>query len=332
LLILRFSALGDVAMTAPVVRAYAAAYPKILFTMVSSPLPAPLFQGISNLRFEAVNTNAYKGLGGTIRLFRRLRKLQPDLLLDLHQVLRTHILRVLFRLGGLSVFAVHKGRRQKRRLTRAKRKCLHPLPSMISRYEAVFVQAGFAPLHIDRAPLVGTIPIPKPPENSRRRVGIAPFAKHPSKFWPLEKTEELVRRLSLSGHYELFLLGSRQEADILSNWAGRYADTRCIADVHNFAQELNIIGSFDLLVSMDSANMHLASFKGVPVVSIWGGTHPYAGFYGWRQDPQQAVQSDLTCRPCSVFGNKSCRQGSLDCLQSISVDTVFWKIERNFAP
>jgi len=81
------------------------------------------------------------------------------------------------------------------------------------------------------------------------------------------------------------------------------------------------------MLSMDSANMHLASFVGVPVISIWGATHPYAGFYGWNQSPDNAVQIEMECRPCSVFGNKKCFRGDYACLLNIKPQLVLNKIE-----
>jgi ADP-heptose:LPS heptosyltransferase len=78
---------------------------------------------------------------------------------------------------------------------------------------------------------------------------------------------------------------------------------------------------------MDSANMHLASIYGVPVVSIWGATHPFAGFYGWMQDVNNIVQADLYCRPCSVFGNKPCYRGDHACMQMITTEMLMQKIE-----
>jgi len=73
--------------------------------------------------------------------------------------------------------------------------------------------------------------------------------------------------------------------------------------------------------------MHLASLFGVPVVSIWGATHPFAGFYGYGQSPENIVQIDLECRPCSVFGNRKCYRGDWACMQLISPEVIVEKID-----
>ena len=82
----------------------------------------------------------------------------------------------------------------------------------------------------------------------------------------------------------------------------------------------------DVMVSMDSGNMHLASLTATPVVSIWGATHPFAGFMGWRQNPDNAIGLNLPCRPCSVYGNKPCLRGDYACLKNISPEMVLEKV------
>ena len=81
------------------------------------------------------------------------------------------------------------------------------------------------------------------------------------------------------------------------------------------------------MVSMDSANMHFASAVGVPVVSIWGATHPDFGFYGYGQDRDNALCADLPCQPCSAFGQKPCRYGDCRCMNAVTPEAVLEKIE-----
>jgi ADP-heptose:LPS heptosyltransferase len=74
--------------------------------------------------------------------------------------------------------------------------------------------------------------------------------------------------------------------------------------------------------------MHLASLLGTTVVSVWGATHPYAGFTGWRQSPENIVQIDKPCRPCSVYGNKKCYRDDAPyaCMKEISPSMIIEKI------
>lgn len=94
--------------------------------------------------------------------------------------------------------------------------------------------------------------------------------------------------------------------------------------------ELALIRQLDLMLCMDSGNMHLAALSGVPVLSIWGATHPFAGFgpYGQADKHLLQIPNDvLPCRPCSVFGNKPCWRGDWACLQMISVEMVFERMQ-----
>ncbi len=69
-----------------------------------------------------------------------------------------------------------------------------------------------------------------------------------------------------------------------------------------------------VMLTMDSGNMHLASLVGTRVVSIWGATHPFAGFLGFGQSEDDCIQRDLPCRPCSIYGNKACKFGDYRCM------------------
>ena len=91
-------------------------------------------------------------------------------------------------------------------------------------------------------------------------------------------------------------------------------------------EELSLIYQLDVMISMDSANMHLASLVNTPVVSIWGATHPYAGFMGWNQRIDNAVQIDLPCRPCSIYGKKPCYRNDFACMNQITPETIVEKV------
>ena len=116
------------------------------------------------------------------------------------------------------------------------------------------------------------------------------------------------------------------EQEQLAQWSQGKQDVHNMAGLYSMDDELRLMGLLDVMVTMDSANMHLASLVETPVVSVWGATHPFAGFYGWGQDSKSAVQVDLECRPCSVFGNKTCHRGDFACMQLISPKMLIHKI------
>ena len=330
-LVFRFSSLGDVAMTVPVLKLLLQQHPDLRVTMVSTHFVQPLFEGLDRLSFYAVEPKAkHKGLSGMYRLFRELRSLNKfDSIADLHNVLRTKLLRFFFRFSAISLSVIDKGRKEKKELTRPHDKKLRPLKSTFRRYADVFEQLG---LQVQLEAEKGIVRLSvkndmlQLKQEGYRLLGIAPFALHPEKMYPSEKMKEVIRLLEQHSGIKVLLLGSKNDAVALEQWESQFPHVRSLAGKINFKKELEIISQLDLMVSMDSANMHLASLYGVPVISIWGGTHPYLGFYGWGQSLENAIQVDLECRPSSVFGNKPCPRGDLACLNLISPVSIYEKI------
>jgi ADP-heptose:LPS heptosyltransferase len=572
LLVFRFSALGDVAMTVPVVKSLLQQYPDLQVTYVSNAFVAPLFTGIERLHFQAADLKGrHNGIKGLFNLYRELsRTYNFDAIADLHNVLRTQILRFFFIASFKKIAVIDKGRKEKKELTRKEHKVFKPLKSTIQRYADVFAALGLpvqlhqhlesvkhnsspheynvsqgenqlhteysdnhfnqsnlqtteysklqsnhdaqansgpqvnpvqeritgepsvssiedfrspdsgnqaasnsadnsaedateikrlhlsgpgqqnqssqnrqsssepqpqetfqdssgtkyqeplqsssgpkhqetldisqgchisfspnpapssisnpnpSPLYNQNPPLTSDAPpqvssssnsdiLPSvfntnnpsstsnlkdtslisglidpsltsdlndssiisdsndlsliPGSNSSFLIGIAPFAQHAEKMYPHEKMKEVLRLLLQHQNIKVLLFGGgKLEVSLLQQWEKEIPGLESVAGKMSFHNELKLITQLDLMVSMDSANMHLASLSGIPVISIWGSTHPFAGFYGWGQSPDDAIQVDLYCRPCSVFGNRPCFRGDLACMNSISPFVVYNKI------
>lgn len=319
-------------MTVPVLKNLLQQHPQLQVTVVSTLFHAPLFAGIERLHFFAADLKGrHKGIAGLFRLFREVRQgRRIDAVADLHNVLRTNILKTFFSFTRVRWIAQDKGRGEKAALTRANNKKLKPLKTTFQRYADVFAQLGF-PVQLqvgaglkekENIPPVLADAI----KSGKKCIGIAPFAQYERKTYPNQKMQEVLRLLAQHKDLELFLLGGKSDAERLRQWAAENNRLQVVAGTMPFAEELDFIAHLHLVVSMDSANMHLASLFGVPVVSIWGATHPYAGFYGWGQPLQNAVQIDLACRPCSVFGNKPGPRTDLACMQGIAPLVVYEKI------
>lgn len=339
LLVIRFSAFGDVAMTIPVIDSLARQYPDVEITVLTQPFVAPLFVHLpSNVRFQGVKLANYKGVSGLYRLYKELKVAQYDAVADLHDVLRTKVIRTLFRLNGTKVAAIDKGRDEKKALTRWNSKVFKPLKSSFERYADVFRALGyevtvqFTSIYAGKeqpdTQEVETLLSLKPKSASDRWIGIAPFAAHAGKLLPEATTLALIEKLSVEPNTTVFLFGGKGEQEKLVKWASSYSNTYAVAGVLGLEKELALLSQLHLLVAMDSANMHLASLVGTPVVSVWGATHPYAGFMGWNQSPDNAVQVALPCRPCSVFGNKPCQRVDYACLQGITAEMILKKINQ----
>lgn len=329
-LVMRFSALGDVAMTIPVVRAFLGQHPEKEVLMLSNEQFAGLFEDIDRLQFIGVDLkNKYKGLIGIFRIYQMLKKqYQFYAVADLHAVLRTFLLGFLLRLGKKKLAILNKGRLEKFALTRKGAKIFRPLPHATERYMDVFkrLELGIdGKLDLSNA----DIQVKKDSKNASKKIkiGFAPFAKHDAKMYSLDKFKEVVRHFDNDVFEIYFFGGGGAERRILNEWESQFTHVIKKPEGISLKQELEIMKGLKLMVTMDSANMHLASLVGVEVVSIWGATHPYAGFYGYNQNPLNAVQVNLACRPCSVFGNKTCWRGDNACMQQISTDVIIEKVE-----
>ncbi len=338
LLVFRFSSLGDVAMTVPVLKLLLQQHPHLHVTMVSNAFMQPLFGNIERLQFYSVDLKGkHNGLKGLYRLYRELKKsFSIDAIADLHDVLRTKVLRAFFFLSGKPVSAIDKGRKEKKELTRQENKILKPLKSTFERYAEVFASLKL-PVDLHRSEgVIKTASTPPRISDLRTEgysiIGLAPFAQYAEKTYPPGKMKEVIRLLSGNKKIKIFLFGGKKEAPVFEQWEKEFEVVESLAGKVSFETELEWIAGLDVMISMDSANMHLASLYGVPVVSIWGATHPYAGFYGWGQQPANAVQIELYCRPCSVFGNRPGYRGDLLCMNSILPLTVYNKVMENLFP
>ena len=356
ILVIRFSAMGDVAMTVPVVYSLAKQYPHVRVTVLSRPFARPFFENLApNVGFmEADIKGEYKGVKGLNALYRRLIAKQFTAIADLHSVLRSSYLRMRFNLASFKVAHIDKHRKGKRKLVATSGKILEKQPSSFQNYADVFAELGY-PVKMDFTSIfpeeggdlnllpekVFQVTVDNNMDNStvinkdaynpeEPWMGIAPFAAHEGKIYPVQQMEKVIQHLIHNHpHCRIFLFGGGpNETPTLDEWAEKYPQVvNASALLNGMKDELILMSHLRTMLSMDSANMHLASLVNTPVVSIWGATHPYAGFMGWHQDPSNAVQIELPCRPCSIYGNKPCMRGDFACMKNISPEIVAQKVE-----
>ena len=329
LLVIRFSALGDIAMTVPVVHDLAVQYPDLEITMLSREMARPLFERMpDNVHFIAADLKGrHKGLTGLCRLWHDAHLSDFDYIADFHDVLRTWWLRSEGCLRRKKVAKIDKGRKGKKALTRKNAKVLAQQATSFDRYAKVLEQLGFPTRHefvsLDYSPYCE-----RKKQPDELWVGIAPFAKHEAKRYPLTKMEQVIKALDERPGTTVFLFGGgKDEKQQIERLCANFTHVRPAESQLGLKGELALMGQLDVMLSMDSANMHLASLVGTRVVSVWGGTHPFAGFMGWGQKPADCVQLDLPCRPCSVYGNKPCHRGDYACLNGIAPETILEKLD-----
>ena len=330
ILVTRMSAMGDVAMTVPVVASLLSQNADVEVVMVSTPRFAPMFAGLERFTFVGADTRKeYKGLAGIFKLFRHLRRqYRVDAVVDLHAVLRSYVLRGLYRLCGTPVYGIDKGRAEKKQLVKCGYARGRQLKTSVERYRETFERAGLNVAVDFKTLFPKNEKIELPMEvKTGKWIAVAPFAQHRGKIYPLEKMEQVVKRLSQAEGVTVLLFGGgKKEVETLEGWAGKYEHTVSVAGCYPMDMELHILNKCDVVLSMDSSNMHLASLVGTPVVSVWGATHPFAGFYGYGQKAEYALQTSLECRPCSIYGNVPCHRGDYACMEDIAVETVAGKV------
>ena len=331
---MRLSAMGDVAMTVPVLRAFVKQYPHIKLTVISRPFFKPFFNEIPNLEFFAFDEKErHKGFPGLLRLFRDVKKRKIDAFADLHNVLRSKVVSLLFALSGKKRATVDKGREGKKELTRSENKIFKQLPTMFERHAKVFEQLGFPldlsnPVFPEKAALSTEILEIIGNKNSKL-IGIAPFAQYDSKVYPLDLMKEVIEKLAENPANKILLFGGgKKEIEILESLAQPFENVINMAGKIKFQQELQLISNLDVMLSMDSGNAHIAAMLGVKVVTLWGATHPYAGFLPFNQTLENALTSDRNQYPklpTSVYGNKVV-EGYEDAMRSISPAKIIEKI------
>lgn len=333
-LVIRLSALGDVAISVPLIKALAEQYPEHEFIMVSQPMMVGLFESCpSNVIFKpAAIRSKHKGILGLYRLYREIGYRNVDVVCDMHDVVRSRILSFFFSLHRLPIFRIDKERKPRALLTRRRNKVFRQLKTSFERYRDVFACAGMSLNYFDLRPKMepSIVYMPKMeslhgPKNTIW-LGIAPFAQHQGKIYPLEKMQVVLAHFANDKRFTTFLFGGgASEIQQMEKWMEVFPSLKR-PKCNSLKEEVQLIGCLDLMLAMDSANMHLGSLAHTPVVSIWGATHPYAGFYGLFQAERNRIQLDLPCRPCSIYGNKPCFRKDYACLNSITPESIIDRI------
>lgn len=335
----RLSAMGDVSLTVPAIKAVIQANPDLEITLVTRKFFAPFFYDIPRLQLIFPDlTGRHKGITGLFRLYRELKKSGPfESVIDLHGVIRTRILTFLFKNSGTPGFSIDKGRKEKKFIITSR--YIRALKHTTVRYLETFETAGFKG-QIGKAPYLTIMEEANRKADlfveesvtdaGRLKIGLAPFATFQPKIWGIQNFRELISLINGECETEFFLFGGgSREVGLLKAFQKFSPNIHLVAGELELSEELALIGKLDLMITMDSSNMHLAALSGIPTISIWGGTHPAFGFFALGQPTEYHLQtpaSSLKCRPCSVFGNKPCIYPTPKCMEMVKPQEVFNKL------
>ena len=240
---------------------------------------------------------------------------------DFHDVIRTKILRILLRSRFIEFKVIKKERLLKKKIIR-KKISLKKLKHTTERYREClschFPRILDIPLERSITKIV----------SSKKKIGIAPFAAHSSKIWPIENYHPIISKFK-DFEFILFAFGEK-EITAANKIIAEHKNCSLISPNISIIEQMNLINEFDVFISMDRANMHLGCLTSTPVISIWGPTHYYLGF-GPLFNEENIIQishKKMTCRPCSVYGkikskDKECSTKSM---KDITPDMVIKKM------
>lgn len=334
ILVIRTSAMGDVALVATVIKAINEQYPGVSIILLTRPAYRAFFESYESVTlFLTSFKERHKGIFGLFRIVKEITELgKVDHVIDLHDVLRSKVLRLFFRFGGVPVSVINKGRAEKRRLIKGRNNIR--LKHSVERYVEVFKKAGF-PLNLTAGPWIAAgervreATIKKTGFAPFLNIGVAPYAKHQLKMWPEENMVRLLNLIAARSNAHFWLFGGKEEAERLDRFAEKVPGAVSLAGSLSLSEEIALIGELSFMIAMDSSNMHMAALSGTKVISIWGGTDPSAGFGAWMQPDEYFMRiprEELTCRPCTVFGKGTCRRGDFACMNWLTPERIFEKI------
>ena len=329
ILVIRFSAMGDVAMTIPVLRALTEQHPELKITVLTRAFFKPFFQDLKNVEvYTADLKGKHKGVLGLYKLSKELKALNFDAVADLHNVLRSKILKLFFK--GKKVVQLEKGRAEKKSLISGKQ--FQQLKTTYQRYRNVFETLGFQ-IDLSRPTFPETKPLTEKCNDfisvkGKKTIGIAPFAAHKSKMYPLEQMDQVIAELSKDYNIVLFG-GGTEEVEVLNKFETKFDNVSSIAGKLTLDEELILISNLNVMLAMDSGNAHLAAMLGKKVITIWGVTHPYAGFAPFNQPDDNALianREKYPLIPTSVYGNKF-PKGYENAAGSVSIEEIVAKVK-----
>lgn len=328
-LVMRLSVLGNVAMTIPVLYPVCKANPDTRFIMLTKMWPATMFHDRpANLKVVDFDVKGnHSGLFGLLKLSAQLYKLYDiDAVADLHNLRGTKIIDAYMRARGAKVAGLDREKSKRKALVTHKTN--EPVTPIHERYRNVFKQLGleapdnFTHLYDGRDWPVSPIVLDKEP--GQRWIAISPFSSHRNKAYPLDQMEKVIAELTKHENYWIFLMGGgKAEKIALRSIARKYKNVVSMAEVkHKFIDEYALFAKCDLMLTMESANMHLASLVDLQAMTIWGPTSSACGYLGYNQIVEDDIQLDMPCRPCSISGDKPCKFKDYRCLKNISPEYI----------
>lgn len=313
ILILRFSSIGDIVLTTPVIRCLKTQLPNAEIHFATKKNFKVLVENNPYIdKFHLLDTSDNQ-------LIADLKKEKFDYVIDLHHNIRT--LKIKLSLGVKS-FSFDKLNIQKWLLVNLK---INQMPKVhiVDRYMKTVEPLGVIN---DQKGLDYFIPAKDevdlnllPIQFQNGFIAYAIGGQHFTKKMPTERIIEICKNQTKP----VILLGGKEDFEAgeqIKNAIGNTILNACGA--YNLNQSASILGLSDLVITHDTGLMHIAAALKKRVISIWGNTVPEFGMYPYLIDYQIVENKDLSCRPCSKIGYKKCPKGHFKCMKEIDLQEL----------
>ena len=334
ILVIQTAFIGDAILTLPLIQALKIHYPKSSIDVVVAPRTAEIFvhhPAISNI-IQYDKRGRDKGIKGLRRMRNELRTANYDLILVPHRSLRSAFLTWLLH-PSLSIgFDTSAGRWLFKRIVRYN-PSFHEIErnlSLLSSLKLPIVAAELPRLYPSNqdVQILDSIMSADKVNSYKNIIALAPGTIWNTKRWPADRFAAVCQRVA-SENIAIVLLGGKED-EALCRHVTEIAQRK---NVFNAAGKLTLLQSAELirrckvLVSNDSAPMHIAVAMGTPVVAIFGATIPGFGFA--PRGPRDIVveTNGLKCRPCSIHGGKTCPIKTFECMMAIDPEVVVSKLK-----
>jgi heptosyltransferase-2 len=334
ILVIRFSSLGDIILTTPVLENLKEKFPRsqIYFLTKSKYSDLLVHDPRIHTLIKFDPKNKHKGIKGFVRLVKELNSNNFDILIDLHSNLRSFFLRRLVK----SNTKIKYRKRWFSRFLMVRFKFLKTKSvSTLESYLKVFKKLQIEPEEKTPILFVGQNEIDFSNkfllEAGIKKddivIGVHPGAKWETKRWDKEKFEQVCRSLIKKENLRIILFGDSDDEELIRKIAEKLPDPRVIIAIGlSLNRLMGLIQNCDCLITNDSGPMHIAEGFRVPVIAIFGPTHPKLGFA--PNGPENVVLcANVKCSPCSLHGEKKCSKKSRLCMDLITPNMVVEAVE-----
>jgi len=339
ILVVRMSAIGDIILTTPLLRAVRAKFPQAQIDFLTKSKYRELLEH-HPLVHEVVGFDTSLGFRGLLRLVAGLRKEKYDLVLDLHSNPRSILVRL---------FCGAKMRRRSRKYSLERRllkwfgiNLMKNAPPVAERYFTALKNFGVKPDGLCAEIFPSSADLEKAESilsaaglAGKALVGLAPGASRFTKIWPAHYFSAAGAKLAQELKAGIVILGGAEDkaaaAEVESRLKAEFpGPVMNLAGALSLLESAAVVRSVTILLSNDTALMHLASAGDTPVVAIFGPTTREMGFFPYCKKAAVIEKQGLDCRPCSLHGTDQCPEKHFRCMLDIEPQEVVRAAQKFF--